>query len=476
MGERSVSWISGVLPMQAFIARLYVKETKETLWSLATKGVAAVLFIALNAYLARKLGVDRWGSWSFTLSTLTIIFMLSYFGQNNATRAYTARYNSTSSLKAVLRSSLTIRIGLSIIFTILFLVVHRPLAAWFRRPDLEPVFLSAVPLVFFMGFLEYFKQVFMGLYRLKYHFWMNLIEFGLKIGLSVLLLNFTIRLESVVLAHWVAVLVAALFGFYFWRQFYRQEPTQSGESPTENNGEALPEVGIWNEDSDPPETDQERQFTGRILRYSLPLFFISVGFVIMTEIDTLMLGLLSSSYEVGIFSVGKQLANKLPQLALALSMGTMPVFARLNPGSMEAMRRKFNDILRLNALFFIPGGIGLILLAPVLIPFIFGKDYAAAVLPLQILSVWVVMTAFNIFLNALLDYQGRATRRAWNYLLTMVASIGLNLFLIPRFGAVGAASATTLAFLPYFFLNILEARKVFHSEVRISEKNRDSEY
>ena len=411
-------------------ARLYEKEAKETIWSFLTKGTAAVLFVVLNAYLARILGVELWGSWSFLYSLLTVIFLLSYLGLNNAARAFIARYNGTAQLHAVLRDSLLLRSAISASFTTLFLLAYRRIAVLMQHPELATLLPYAAPLIFLMGFSEYLKQVFTGLHRLKYHFFMNLLEFGSKVLFAVLLLGFALRLENILLAFWLALLASVAAGMLFWLRFSRG----SGGGG--------------------------KNFISPILRYSLPLFLISIGFLILTEIDTLMLGLLSSQYEVGQFAVGKQLANKLPQLALALSMGTMPGFAHLNAGNILQMRTKFIRILGLNALVFIPAGILLVLLAPLFVPLVFGAAYGPSVLPLQILMGWVVMTSFNMFFNALLDYQGRACRRAVNFLATMIATVSLNLLLIPRYGAAGAAISTTLAYAPYVLLNGFEARRI----------------
>ncbi|HUF39127.1 MAG TPA: oligosaccharide flippase family protein [Anaerolineales bacterium] len=423
------------------IDRLYQKETKETIWSFATKLAAAVLFVVLNAYLARTLGPDLWGSWSFLLSILTVVILLAHLGLNNAARAYAARYVGTETLRRVLRASLTLRIAASAVFTALFVLLHEPLAAWIDRPDLAAPLRAAAPLVFLMGFAEYLKQLFTGLHRLKFHLLTNLVEFGSKIAFSVLLLRIAVALENLVLAFWLAVGLSVLVGMVVWRRFYL-DPGAAGAAPV----------------SLPPD---EPDLLIRILRYSLPLFVISIGFAVLTEIDTLMLGLLSTDFEVGQFAIAKQLANKLPQFALALSMGTMPGFARMAPENMEVMRTRFKGVLRLNALAFVPGGLLLVLLAPRLIPLVFGPEYTGAVLPLQILTLWVVLSSFNMFFNALLDYQGRAARRARNFILTIFLTIALNLVLIPRFGAAGAAIATTVSFLPYVVLNLLEVREIF---------------
>ncbi len=414
------------------VRRMFEKETKETLWSFATKIVAAIFFIILNAYLARMLGTEMWGKWSFLLSLLTIVSLISFFGLNNAARAYAARYNQTAELSAVLRDSLVLRIAISAVFTTLFLVSTRPLAGVVRHPELAEVLPYAAPIIFLMGFSEYLKQIFTGVHRLKYHLIVNTFEFGGKIVFAVLLLSWAVTLENVLISQWIALGISVIIGFVYWYRFFRSSSGNVGGN-----------------------------YIRDIFRYSLPLFFISIGFLMLTEIDTLMLGILSTDYEVGQFAIGKQIANKLPQIALALSMGTMPGFARLTKENLPQMRQKFNNILRLNALVFLPGGVLTVLLAPWVVPFIFGEEYRPSVLPLQILTLWFVLTSFNMFLNALLDYQGRAVRRAVNFVITMAFTIGLNLYLIPRYGAVGAAISTTVAYTPFFLLNWLEVRKVF---------------
>jgi O-antigen/teichoic acid export membrane protein len=423
--------------MEAVITRILKKETKETFWSVATKALSGILFILLNTYLARKLGVEFFGTWAFLLSNVTIVFLLSYFGLNNATKAFVAQHAESGQLREVLRSSLILRLLFSIIFTGGFILFHKQLATLVKRPDLSSLFLFSSPLVFLMGFVEYFKQAFTGFFRLKYHFIINLFEHGLKILLVILLLNLVVNLEGVILSYSLAVLVASFVGSYFFLRFYRASAVNSNTRQT------------------------VRPLLKQIFRYSLPLFFISMGFLILTEVNTLMLGLLSTDREVGLFAVGNQLASKLPQVALALSMGTMPVFARMDASNKEALWRKFLTILRVNGLIFIPLGVFLITLSPLLVPLVFGEDYTDAVLPLQILTFWIVMSAFNIYFNALLDYQGHANRRALNFSLTMVGTVVLNLLLIPRFGAVGAATSITISYIPYVIFNWLELRRIF---------------
>ena len=93
---------------------------------------------------------------------------------------------------------------------------------------------------------------------------------------------------------------------------------------------------------------------------------------------------------------------------------------------------------------------------------IFGKEYLGSVLPLQILTFYIICFSFSIFLSSLLDYQGKAKKRAVNLSFTLIANIILNYILIPPYGAIGAAIATSTSYLPYIILNFIEVRKTFY--------------
>lgn len=411
------------------------KLLKETSWSFLTKGVSFVLFIGLNIFLARALGPEGFGQWSFFFSVITIIFLLSYFGINSSSQKFAAQYNKTNELKPVLASSFRLRIAVSLLFSILLLLLHRPLALLLGRPEFEPLFLYAVPLVFLAGFVEYLKQVFAGLHRIKYNFIVNLLEYGLKLAFAVGFLYLSISLFSIVSAFSLALLFSSLIGVYLlYARFYRDlEGSAHG-------------------------VDRER-FTGSILKYSLPLLILSIAFLVATEIDTIMLGLLSTDTEVGIYAAGKQIITKIPHISLAIVMGVMPVFAKLNNSNHEELKDLFNKLLKVNAVILIPIAVFLLVFSGYFIPLIFGEEYSAAVLPLQILTIYLLCTSFSKPLGQFLNYRGMAARRVVYTSGAVLLDIILNLLLIPQYGAVGAAAATSVAFIPLVLLNWLEVKR-----------------
>ena len=173
------------------------KLYKESFWSFTAKGTAFLLYLLINVYLARTLGVERFGTWSFFFSTLTIIILLSYFGINRSARKYVAQYNKTSELSNILKSSVKLRLIFSLIFTIIIILVHKPLAILIGKPEFEHLFLLSAPLIMLSGLVEFLKNIFMGLHRIIYNFIINLLEYGLKMILVITCLTVSLDLPNI---------------------------------------------------------------------------------------------------------------------------------------------------------------------------------------------------------------------------------------------------------------------------------------
>jgi O-antigen/teichoic acid export membrane protein len=74
---------------------------------------------------------------------------------------------------------------------------------------------------------------------------------------------------------------------------------------------------------------------------------------------------------------------------------------------------------------------------------------------------FVIFNAATIFSGSLMLYRGLAWQRLANVGVTITANVFLNWLLIPRWGAIGAAAASSLAYLPYCLLNLMAADKAF---------------
>jgi len=408
------------------------KLFKETLWSFLSKGTTFVLFFGLQIILARTLGVEDFGTWSYFLSFMTIVLTLSYFGLNGAVGKFLAEHNKTPKLRAVVRDAFKLRFLLSLGFVLLFAVIAWPLSRSIDRPDFFYFFLISLPFIFLSGFVEFLKDVFIGLHRTKYNFYIAVSEYLSKLLLLCLLFFYQINIVTVIIVYTVALLFTSIIGTIFvYRNFFRGLKRSS------------------------------ERFMKPLLHYSFPLFFVSIGFLLMTEIDTVMIGLLTTDTEVGRYAVAKQIVNKLPHIAVAIAMGTMPIFAKLQKKNSEKLQKLFTRLLTINGAIFGTLMVGIFILSPIFIPLLFGQEYSQSVSILNILSFYMVFSSFSVFFSKFLDYQGLANKRAINLTATIFLNIALNLYFIPRYGAIGAAISTSASYIPYLTLNIAEVIAVF---------------
>lgn len=416
------------------IKLIYSKFTPNLFWSFASKGVAGIAFILIDVFLARSLEPSLYGGWQRFFSLITVLLYLVYFGIPAAAEAFTAQNNNHPELKNVLKKSLVLQILFSGIATGLVLLLRNQIASLLNQPHFGALILLALPYLFAGALEEYLKSVFVGLKRAKYHFYMNVFSFGFRLIFLVILFLFFKDLPYIILAYTLAIALAVITGFLLYIKHFKNLPAFAPAQP---------------------------KLFKKIFIYSLPLAFILIVSLSLPEINVQMLGMLTSSTEVAYFGVGKQLTSKLPQIALAVAMGIMPDYAQISGQNLSAKKKNFMRVMKLNLILF--GGItaGIVLLSPWAIPAIYGSDYASAVLPLQILSVNVLIGSFSIYLTTLLNYQGKANQLAGFILLSLVINILLNLLLIPKLGAAGAALALTITSLPFTILLFMTTKRIF---------------
>ena len=101
-----------------------------------------------------------------------------------------------------------------------------------------------------------------------------------------------------------------------------------------------------------------------------------------------------------------------------------------------------------------PISFGLIIAAPYLVPQIYTGAFSQAVLPLQILITNLPFLFINFPLGSLLNAINRQKAQTLIVASGLVWNVATNLILIPRYGAVGAAAASTTSTILVFILSL----------------------
>ncbi|AFY69420.1 polysaccharide biosynthesis protein [Thalassoporum mexicanum PCC 7367] len=178
--------------------------------------------------------------------------------------------------------------------------------------------------------------------------------------------------------------------------------------------------------------------------YALALFMININY----KIDVVLLERLSSATEIGQYNTGVVITELIWQLPAALGVVVFSRSANVdnNKADRRAFTHKIAQLLRITLAVSIGVAIVLAAIAPFLIPFLYGEAFRPSVRVLQLLMPGVVILTIFKVLNMDLAGKGRPEVSLAIFAPAAVLNIGLNWVWIPRYGANGAAIASTVSY------------------------------
>lgn len=423
------------------IQKLKTKTMRNTMLSLSSKGIGMILFLACDILIARFLSINEYGEWSFFYSFISMAFWIVWFGINISTKVYVAQANNDKDEQVdYFVAGLKLRFIISLVFSIIILLFGGAIANGLGYPEKYPHLYALIMvgslLVFFNSFSEFFKETSIGLSNFKNIFIITLLEFGGYFLFGVGLLFFTKDIISIELGYIASLIIVTIFGFVFLgREFFKRY------------------VHLSNHKS--------KLKIRRIFRYAIPLIFISLGAMILVEMDTFMIGMFSTGNEVALYSIGKKLYSKATHVNLALSTATMTVFATLSKDNVLEYKKRFKSICIVNLVLTILISMVFVVFGPFMITVLYGQEYAEAGNVLWSLTFYYIFFSISLNYSAFLDFQERAKIRSFYYTVMIVLNLIFNLLLIPKFGAIGAAVGTSLSMVPYVIFLFLDTRRTF---------------
>lgn len=198
-----------------------------------------------------------------------------------------------------------------------------------------------------------------------------------------------------------------------------------------------------------PVVGLDRPLFRKMMRFSMPLLPASlIGYMSTNYFDAFFITNYLSATDLGVYAVAYQISGNALQLPLLVGTVIMPLFVTLHLGGEdERVKRFFHNVL---PLFTLAWGVGCALVAVIggwFFPLVFGAQFRGIA---ELL--WPLMAASALAGPVLMGYAPMATAKSATYLYTLSAAsaalvnIVLNYLLIPRYGLLGCAWATTAAY------------------------------
>jgi O-antigen/teichoic acid export membrane protein len=174
---------------------------------------------------------------------------------------------------------------------------------------------------------------------------------------------------------------------------------------------------------------------------------MAVTVKVYTALDTTMLGFIKGDWAVGIYTASTKI-NKIV-LSLVVSVGAV-LFPRLSYYVNNEDKTSFTKLLHKGLDFYlllsIPCSVALCILGKPIILLFSGENYLEAILVSRIMNPIIIIISLSNFIGIQLFLS--INKEKWTFysvLIGALANFFLNLFLISKYGAIGAAIATVIA-------------------------------
>lgn len=184
----------------------------------------------------------------------------------------------------------------------------------------------------------------------------------------------------------------------------------------------------------------------RHLKYSLVFFSNQIASSIYSNIDTTMLGLMCSDYNVGIYAVSVKIYSMIKSV-LAAIMAVM--VSRLTYYHVHDLLDEFNDmvtkLIKFMITLLLPVVVGINLTANEIILVISGEGYIESEISLRILSFAILGSIFASITSQILLACRKEKIVLRGTVSAAVVNLATNLVMIPLFSQNGAAVTTVIA-------------------------------
>jgi O-antigen/teichoic acid export membrane protein len=387
--------------------------------SAGLKAVNAMLSLAVAIVLARTLGPAGYGTYAFAFSLVSLLAVPAQLGLPSLLVRDIAKYHYLREwglLRGLLRRATQIVIGVS-----LALMAGGTVAAWLLSPDLDSekvkTFLWALALIPLIAFGNIRGAALRGLRRVVQG---QLPEQAIRPGLYLALLGAgawfgAMTAEGAMALRVVAATGAFVVGVVLLRRHVPPEAVAADPAF---------ETRAW-------------------LRAILPLSLIAGMGVINRQTDIVILGLFTTSADVGIYRTATQGAELVVFLLSAVTNVIAPYVSRLyTGGEMERLQRLATTSARVILLLAFPVAGAFIFFGEEILSMVFGKEYAPGQTPLAILCVGQLFSAAAGSVGMLLNMAGYERDTARGFAVATAFNVILNIILIPPLGMTGAAIAT----------------------------------
>lgn len=403
--------------------------------------------VLLQIVLSRGLGKALYGTYTLAISLMKILRGLGGLGLQGGVVRFSAEAKGQGDIARV-RGTVLAALGIGTLASTLIAIGLYVTSAWwsavvFTDPGLAPIlraFSVATPF-YVLTFLT--SRAARGLQSMAADVSIGTVAqpfVNLVIVSSAFVLGY--QLDGAIAAFVASAVASAVLGMYVLTRIF---------------------PALWNGPSP--------QFrVSRLVGYSLPVMGVSLTALFIDQADRVMIGILASTSDVGLYNIAALLATQVRFVLTAVSATFTPIISDLyHSGQREQLRRLFQITTRWIVTLSLPLAIVLALFPEPLL-WLFGPEFLEGVPVVLALTIGTFLNSSVGTVGLMLQMSDHERIVLIDNIASVVLNVGLNLWLIPLYGPLGAAIATAVT------ITVVNAVQVYQVHTRLDMTPFDSDY
>ncbi len=387
--------------------RLASTTLRNSVMVVGARAVAKLAVFVVIVLLWRHLGADQYGRFATMIVYVTLVGIIADLGLQTVFIRDVSRDRTV--LTRYLANLLSARLLLSLVALVILAAALRLLS-----PALYPYTLAAFVLLLTTSYSSLLRAVFYIRGRLGYEAIAIVAESLLLLGLTLVAIERQATWDAFLWVYSASYLFTCVFAFGVIRWRWRER------------------VAIR----------LETAFVRRLLAAGLPLALAFTITTVYAQLDIVLLQLFRNFQVVGWYSAANKYIDAVAWVPQSAMGAVFPALSLLAAGDRRRLVFAYEKSYKMLAILGLPLAVGIGVTADSIVHVT--RGFEESIPALRILAPSVVL----IFVNNAFIYTLTAINRQLDFtrlaLFSLVVNVALNLALIPPYGYLGAAAASTI--------------------------------
>ncbi|KPJ55309.1 hypothetical protein AMJ47_00315 [Parcubacteria bacterium DG_72] len=400
---------------------------KNLSWLFLSEIITRFLTAILTIFIARILGAQDYGFLAFAISFTGFFIIIKNFCYDEIV---IREYNQREEVKKELGSILWFKIFLGISAFSLILIFSF-LAG---NQSVQRLIIIFGVVVLLKSIFEFLTSLFKALHKMEYVALVNILEIIILSGTIFYILFYAPNLIFISYAYLAAAILSLLCSIFIAKRL-----------------KVLSQPVL------------DLKVIKNYFLLSWPLAIGSIFAIIYIQIDSIMMGFLGMTKEVGWYQAAYKITSFVTFPGAIIASVFYPSISKFYKENKDYFKRITNIFLESIAFFTFPAVVGGYILKKKIIFFIYGESFSPSVFAFQFLIFCSGYILFIIFMNYILNATGRQKIIFYTGGAGAALNLVLNIILIPRYSLYGAAVATFFTYSLLFILRLAAVKKIKNS-------------